>query len=229
MAGDQQQRLALVSRVHIFEMGDDGEAAEVQQDDATTLRYVLHLVHNVRQEITGTVSSVCARLAHEVAAISRDHARLVFSPRYGGSEQHPPMDEAFASFPVRFRKQSYGAVYIFPDKEHPELPSIPLAVAHLLAEACGLLLHQLEQSALLGAQLQHLGARQAPEQLNTREYEILALICRGYGEVDIARKLIVAPATVGKHRHHIYAKLGVHNEHEARLVAYREGLVSFLE
>lgn len=172
---------------------------------------------------------MCACLAHEVTVITRDRVQLVFNPRYSGSDQYLPTDDAFVSFPVRYGKQNYGAVYVSPNTAHPDLPSISLAVARLLAETCGLLLHHLEQSALLEAQIQQLGARQTPEPLTTREHEILALICRGYSEADIARTLIVAPATVGKHRHHIYAKLGVHNEHEARLVAYREGLVSFLD
>ena len=62
-----------------------------------------------------------------------------------------------------------------------------------------------------------------------REREVLDLMCRGNNQDAIAEKLCVSPATVGKHRQHIYEQLGVHCERDAILVAYQAGLfpVSF--
>jgi DNA-binding CsgD family transcriptional regulator len=142
--------------------------------------------------------------------------------------EHLPRDGAFAGFPVQFGTRTYGALYVAADAGHPETLALPLAEAHLLADVCGLLLHDLEQSALVDAQIHHLDVPHAPEPLTAREHEILMLICQGCSEAEAAVTLTISSATVGKHRQHIYEKLGVHNEHEARLVAYRERLVSFL-
>jgi DNA-binding CsgD family transcriptional regulator len=54
-------------------------------------------------------------------------------------------------------------------------------------------------------------------------------MCRGDDQTAIARALSIAPATVRKHRQHIYEQLGVHNQHDAFLMAYQMGLFSPLE
>lgn len=108
------------------------------------------------------------------------------------------------------------------------MPGLPLTLAHLLAEICGLLLYSIEQSALLHAQSQHLEP-QPMESLTLREHEILTLMCGGYGRAEIAHTLSIAPRTLAKHYQHIYAKLGVHDERDTLLIAFREGLVSFIE
>lgn len=55
------------------------------------------------------------------------------------------------------------------------------------------------------------------------------LMCLGHDQKSIADKLYISPATVGKHRQHIYEQLGVHNEHDALLAAYHLGFFSILE
>jgi DNA-binding NarL/FixJ family response regulator len=65
--------------------------------------------------------------------------------------------------------------------------------------------------------------------LTKREREVLALMCRGYNQEAIADLLCISPATVGKHRQHIYEQLGVHCERDALLVAYQTGLFSLID
>jgi DNA-binding CsgD family transcriptional regulator len=46
-------------------------------------------------------------------------------------------------------------------------------------------------------------------ELTAREREVLAWVGRGKTNAEIARRLWVAPSTVGKHLENVYAKLGV--------------------
>jgi DNA-binding NarL/FixJ family response regulator len=66
---------------------------------------------------------------------------------------------------------------------------------------------------MLVTQLNH----QMPETLTKREREVLTLICHGYNQETIAKKLSIAPKTGGKHREHVYECLGIHRESEVLL------------
>lgn len=224
MAGHNQQRQAVLV--------SSSRSEEMLFNDISDKGIALHSIERlvqVGQALLDQPHNVCAYLADAVVAITRDCARLIFDTPAADAERLAPSKSVFASFPVRCGMRTYGTLSVSTDTEHPEFPSIPLAVAHLLAEICGLLLHNLEQSALLSTQSQHLGERAATEPLTAREREILKLICQGYSELDIVATLTISPNTVSKHRQHIYEKLGVHNEREVRLVAYCNDLVSFLE
>ena len=52
---------------------------------------------------------------------------------------------------------------------------------------------------------------------------------QGYAEEGIAQALGVTVATVSKHRHTLYAKLGVHNSQDAILAGYHALYFSPLE
>lgn len=62
--------------------------------------------------------------------------------------------------------------------------------------------------------------------LSPRELEILTLLSHGYGQLEIARTLVVSPKTIGTHIQHILSKLGVHSRAQAVAEAYRLGLAS---
>lgn len=69
------------------------------------------------------------------------------------------------------------------------------------------------------------GNGNAEVSLSPRELEILALLSRGLGQLEIAQHLVVSPKTVGTHIQHILSKLGVHSRAQAVAEAYRLHLV----
>jgi DNA-binding NarL/FixJ family response regulator len=61
--------------------------------------------------------------------------------------------------------------------------------------------------------------------LTRREREILGMLTRGLGPVEIGRELAISPKTVATHIEHIYLKLGVHTRAQAVAKAFRLELV----
>ena len=61
--------------------------------------------------------------------------------------------------------------------------------------------------------------------LTAREHEVLLLLVRGLGPVEIASELEISPSTVATHIEHLYGKLGVHTRAQAVASAFRLGLV----
>jgi DNA-binding NarL/FixJ family response regulator len=98
----------------------------------------------------------------------------------------------------------------------------------MIAQICSWLLYTLEQSIFLHNQSHDLDTK-IPSPLTKREQEVLSLMCKGYSKEAISSTLSITVATVGKHRQHIYEQLGVHNERDALLVAYRNGLFSIVD
>jgi DNA-binding NarL/FixJ family response regulator len=70
------------------------------------------------------------------------------------------------------------------------------------------------------------GTRESGVALSPRELEILELLSRGLGQVQIAHDLVVSPKTVATHIQHILSKLNVHSRAQAVAEAYRLGLVT---
>ena len=62
--------------------------------------------------------------------------------------------------------------------------------------------------------------------LSTREREITQLFAEGLSARDIAERLHVSIKTVGTHREHIMAKLGIHGIAQLTRYALREGLTT---
>ena len=63
----------------------------------------------------------------------------------------------------------------------------------------------LDAAALLREELQSSG----PDELSTREWEVAALITRGYSNRQIARELVISERTVDSHVNHIMRKLAL--------------------
>lgn len=61
--------------------------------------------------------------------------------------------------------------------------------------------------------------------LSEREREVLKLLAEGYGLEESAAMLHVSPATIRKHREHLFEKLGTSNTAKLTLLAVRMGLV----
>ena len=68
-----------------------------------------------------------------------------------------------------------------------------------------------------------------PEQLSTREREVLLLAAKGLSSKEVAKKLFISERTVQTHLASIYDKLGSRNKTEALLLALKYGVVTLEE
>ncbi len=167
------------------------------------------------------------RLCQEIKHVTQGKVRLFLHKQNTSADQLTPSDVC-ANFPVQFAQRTYGTLQVISDHREPPCAALPLAAAHMLAQTCGLLLHQLELSALLEGQLRRI-PRQIYSRLTKREQEVLLLMCRGQTQQEIAGQLQLAPATADTHRKHLFQKLGVHSERDLPLAAYQARFFSLLE
>lgn len=65
-----------------------------------------------------------------------------------------------------------------------------------------------------------------PDGLTTREAEVLALVAEGLSNPEIARRLMIAPATVKTHINNLFAKTAVRDRAQAVRYAYRYGIAA---
>ena len=63
-----------------------------------------------------------------------------------------------------------------------------------------------------------------PDELTTREIEVLKLIAAGLSNTEIAATLVVSAATVKTHINHIFQKTGARDRAQAVRYAYQHGL-----
>jgi two-component system OmpR family response regulator len=63
------------------------------------------------------------------------------------------------------------------------------------------------------------------ERLTAREVEVLTLLAEGFGQDDVAEKLVISTKTVATHIQHVLVKLRVHSRAQAVAAAYRYGLL----
>ncbi|GHS93424.1 DNA-binding response regulator [Synergistales bacterium] len=68
-----------------------------------------------------------------------------------------------------------------------------------------------------------------PEQLSTREHEVLLLAAKGLSSKEVAGKLFISERTVQTHLASIYDKLGSRNKTEALLLSLKYGVLSLEE
>ena len=112
-------------------------------------------------------------------------------------------------------------------------PSMPLVLSShytppnhaqlLAAGGAGLLTSDLSinqvveavRAALVGEEMPARAGSQEPDRLSEREREVLALLCTGATNREIAAALHVGTETVKKHTGTLYRKLGVRNRTEA--------------
>ena len=200
-----------------------GAAANLQFEDYTKL---MEDLLSFSQALCKQTNNVGERLCKEVTRATQGRVRLSLPMRAPSNGRHTPFPVS-VSFPVRFCNRFYGSLEATPDPKHPASPALPLPVVQLLAHICGLLLYNLELSAFIEGQSQRLDF-QNPEHLTKRERQVLDLICRGYDEQAIAKKLNIATATVNTYQKRIREKFGIHSERDISLAAYQSNLFSIL-
>ena len=112
-------------------------------------------------------------------------------------------------------------------RRHRAAFSADVTASHLLEEAhAGRLDAGAVDAVLAGAGARaRAGRPRQPGDLTEREAEVLCLIARGASNHEVARRLSIAPKTVGSHVEHIYAKLGIRSRAAAALYAARSGLI----
>ncbi len=222
----QQRSLSTATipmRPWTYDTSIDNAADPVTLEDMQHVAHLLELGQVLCKQVHGSVTRLC----NEVKSITQGRAQLCLGrQRAFRKVQEPP--NTLITLPVQFGHLIYGTLCISFDPNHSEQLSMPLPVAQLLAQTCSWLLYTLEQSAFVQGQCQQLDY-QVHGTLTKREREVLALMCRGHNQESIAEVLSIAPATVGKHRQHIYEQLGVHSERDALLAAYHVGFFSLIE
>lgn len=179
------------------------------------------------QGLCKQIQDVNTRLCQEISLGLQNRAQLCLGRQWLTHKQPLP-PQTLLTLPVQFGNLVYGVLCVYADPLNPELPAVSQHMGQLVAQMCGWLLYTLEQTAFIQGQCQGLDYR-VNGPLTKREREVLSLMCRGYGQEAIATHLCISPATVGKHRQHIYEQLGVHCERDALLAAYHTGLFSLLE
>ena len=171
--------------------------------------------------LTERMLSAASRLAPLGALAAQHHERLDGSgyPRELRANMLSPSARILAAADV------YHAM--LEPRPHREARSAGHAAGELRAEAQAGRLDGEAVDAVLRA-AGHATARrpQRPAGLTAREAEILTLLARGLLNKEIARRLGIAPKTVGNHVEHIYAKLGVSSRAAAGLVATEHGLLA---
>jgi HD-GYP domain-containing protein (c-di-GMP phosphodiesterase class II) len=111
-----------------------------------------------------------------------------------------------------------------PRPHRPALTAGEAASALRADGAAGRLDPEAVEAVLVAAGHRAARRREGPAGLTHREVEVLRLLARGLPNKEIARRLVIAPKTVGNHVEHIYAKIGASNRAGAGLFAMRHGL-----
>lgn len=131
--------------------------------------------------------------------------------------------------------QAWLSQLLLPPPQHESL-KMSLSIQHqdddvALAWARGQQM-TVEQVLSLYEQDKHCGelscraSSHGPDQLTSREVEILRLVATGITDVQIAQQLIISPRTVSWHLSSIYAKIGVSSRSAATRYAIKQHLCS---
>lgn len=167
---------------------------------------------------TGRILARCEALAGLAGAASSDHERL------DGSGYHRGLTGD--ALPAAARILAAADVLAALGADRPHRPAHPAAASATALEAEPGLDPQAVACVLAAAGQ---GAPPRPEAwpagLTDREVEVLRLIARGRTNREVARQLVIAPKTVGRHVENVYAKIGVSSRAAAAVFAMEHDLL----
>nr|WP_245348243.1 HD domain-containing phosphohydrolase [Paeniglutamicibacter psychrophenolicus] len=157
----------------------------------------------------------------QVAAVAGAHRERLDGSGYPQGRGAPELDAAQRLLAAADAYQSQ-----LEPRPHRGALGPRAAGERLRAEAAAGRLDARAVEAVLGAaagtgEMRH-GA--GPAGLTGRETEVLALLCRGMNNNDIAAALVIAPKTARNHVEHIYLKTGATNRVSATLFALEHGM-----
>ena len=116
--------------------------------------------------------------------------------------------------------------YLMGEKEKPESPRVFLQDEELIAVIKDVAKQQSRAEEEVIAEFAKVGLNQFVAQselqdrwnsLSHREQQVVALVCLGYRNYEIAQTLGIAPETVKSHLQHIFDKLHLRGSKELRL------------
>jgi ATP/maltotriose-dependent transcriptional regulator MalT len=117
--------------------------------------------------------------------------------------------------------------YLFGERDKTETPRVFLQDEELIAAIKDVAKQQQRAEEDVIADFTKVGLNQFRDQnelqerwasLSHREQQVVALICLGYRNYEIAQTLVIAPETVKKHLQHIFGKFHLRSSKELRLV-----------
>lgn len=145
--------------------------------------------------------------------------------RLDGSGYHRRLPGAAIPMPARVLAAADCYRTKLEPRPHRDALSADQAAAHLEQEADEGGLDPRAVAAVLEASGHDAPRVEAPHGLTLREVEVLGLIARGLTNRQVARRLGIAPKTVGNHVERIYQKAGVSTRAAATLFAMEHRLV----
>jgi DNA-binding CsgD family transcriptional regulator len=99
-------------------------------------------------------------------------------------------------------------------------PDRLLALQHRLDPVCRAAESSLRTTISVASTIGARFPKTSPDPLTDREREVANLAASGYSDVNIAGRLRISEATVGRHLHHVYHKLGASSRMELRDLLY---------
>ncbi len=192
--------------------------------DSNALAHQANLLTKNCQQFIQQSDGVVSYLCNEVERITRGRAQLFIC----SSVAQATAERSYtAIFPVQYGGISFGNLMCFSALSEQQTDS-SLDGMEDVANACAIVLYMLENTALV-RRSQKTQIVQKDVSLTKREKAILICMGRGQNVEEIAALLKIKPATVMKHRQHMYDKLQVSCESDVILMGYRANLFSPIE
>lgn len=186
--------------------------------DTSPLFFLAEQLLRQTGDIVGPITRAVAEITDQRAIL------LIESPR--PTRRRRVLSTGFL-VPVHCATHHYGYLRVLPAIWCDTLLALSTADARHLAQACGIVLHLLDCTAVLDRLARHLPPTPS-RPLTPREQQVLEHMAQGDDAEIIAASLYISRKTVAKHMEHIYDKLRVHSFTEAVLLAYRAGIITCL-